>query len=260
MNTDQAESDDAFAATNTSAHPTSRASTPRPILSVLIPCLNESATVADCVRDAWTGIGHLNIPAEVVVVDNGSKDGSADLATLAGARVVYEPTRGYGAAIRAGINACRGDYVIYADADRSYDLTQLGAIWASLNAGHDLVIGNRFAGVIAPGAMPWSHRRLGNPWLSALGRRLLHTDVGDFHCGIRGLRKTSILSLHLRTNGMEFASEIIASAVRQRLSISQVPVDLAVDGRPAHAHSHLRPYRDALRHVRVIIKLRTRDS
>jgi len=175
-------------------------------LSVVLPCLNEAETVATCVGKAKRWLHDAGVDGEVVVADNGSTDGSQELAEAAGARVVSVRRKGYGNALISGIRAARGTYVIMADADDSYDLENLGPFLAQLRQGDDLVMGNRFRGGIAPGAMPWLHRFVGNPVLSGIGRLFFHTSVRDFHCGMRGFRKDAILDLGLRSGGMEFAS------------------------------------------------------
>src|SRR5580765_613787 len=176
-------------------------------LTVVLPCLNEAETVAVCVAKAKRWLRDAGVVGEVVVADNGSTDGSPELAEEAGARVVTVPRKGYGNALMSGIRAARGTYVIMADADDSYDLENLGPFLAQLRNGDDLVMGNRFRGGIERGAMPWLHRRVGNPVLSGIGRLFFRTPVRDFHCGIRGFRKDAILGLGLRSEGMEFASE-----------------------------------------------------
>jgi glycosyltransferase involved in cell wall biosynthesis len=228
-----------------------------PEFTILMPCLNEAETVATCVGKALAFLARAGIAGEVLVADNGSTDGSAALAEHAGARVIAVKERGYGAALRAGIAAAQGRFVIMGDADDSYDFARLDAFVAKLRGGCDLVVGNRFAGGVAPGAMPFLHRYLGNPVLSLIGRMLFHPGVGDFHCGLRGFRRDAILGLDLRTSGMEFASEMVASAALARLAIAEVPTTLAVAGRSRR--SHLRTWRDGWRHLRFLVMLGLRS-
>jgi glycosyltransferase involved in cell wall biosynthesis len=220
-------------------------------LSVVLPCLNEAETVALCVEKAVRWIRDAGVAGEVIVADNGSTDDSPELARAAGARVVAVRRKGYGNALIAGIRAARGTYVLMADADDSYDLENLGPFLQQLRNGDDLVMGNRFAGGIEPGAMPWLHRRIGNPVLSGLGRLFFRTPVRDFHCGIRAFRKDAILDLGLRAGGMEFASEMIVKASLADLRISEVPTTLRPDGRSRAPH--LRSFRDGWRHLRFLL-------
>ena len=182
-------------------------------LSVVLPCLNEAETLAVCISKALESMDRLGIRGEVVVADNGSTDGSQAIAVAAGARVVDVDRRGYGAAVHSGIHAARGVFVLMADADDSYALDDIGLYVEKLREGADLVMGNRFQGGIAPGAMPWLHRYLGNPILSFLGRKFFDIPVGDFHCGMRAFRRESILGLGMRTDGMEFASEMVGQGI-----------------------------------------------
>jgi hypothetical protein len=220
-------------------------------LTVVMPCLNEAETVATCIRNAVTFLAEHCIDGEVVVADNGSTDGSDQLAREAGARVVSVPERGYGNALLGGITAARGRYVIMGDADDSYDFTALMPFVDRLRAGADLVMGNRFKGGIAPGAMPALHRYLGNPGLSFIGRLLFRNKVGDFHCGLRGFRRDSMLSLALQASGMEFASEMVVKATLAGQRIEEVPTTLSPDGRSRRPH--LRSWRDGWRHVRFLL-------
>lgn len=220
-------------------------------VTVVLPCLNESETVATCVRKARSCLDHLGVCGEVVVADNGSTDGSQELAARAGARVVAIPHRGYGAALMGGIEAARGRHVIMADADDSYDLEGLGPFIEELRDGADLVMGNRFAGGIEPGAMPALHRWVGNPALSFIGRLLFRTHIGDFHCGMRGFRRQAIIDLDLRTTGMEFASEMVVRASLAGLDVREVPTTLRPDGRTRKPH--LRTWRDGWRHLRFLL-------
>jgi hypothetical protein len=221
-------------------------------VTVLLPCLNEAETVAVCVQKAVRCLDELGVDGEVLVSDNGSTDGSQELARANGARVVTAPVRGYGGALLAGIEAARGRYVIMADADDSYDLAGLGPFIERLREGHDVVMGNRFAGGIAPGAMPFLHRYLGNPVLSRIGRTLFGLrGVGDFHCGIRGFDRDRIRALGLCMPGMEFASELVVRAALAGYSVVEVPTSLKPDGRSRPPH--LRRWRDGWRHLRFLL-------
>jgi len=220
-------------------------------LSIVMPCLNEAPTVADCVKQARAALAKYGIDGEIVVADNGSTDGSRELAAAAGARVVPVPQRGYGSALLTGIASARGEYVVMGDADGSYDFFAIDAFLAKLREGYDLVMGNRFRGGVAAGAMPFLHRYLGNPVLSFLGRLFFSSEVGDFHSGLRGFRRSPILALDLRTTGMEFASEMVVKASVQGLRIAEVPVTLAPDKRDRPPH--LRTWRDGWRHLRFLL-------
>lgn len=220
-------------------------------LSIVMPCLNEAATLGGCIAKARSFLGGRNIVGEIVVADNGSSDGSQAIARANGARVVDVAERGYGSALLAGIRAARGAYVIMGDSDDSYDFSGLAPFLDRLRAGDDLVMGNRFAGGILPGAMPALHRYLGNPVLSALGRAFFRSPVRDFHCGLRGFRREAILGLDLQAPGMEFASEMVVKATIQRLRISEVPTTLSPDGRGRPPH--LRSWRDGWRHLRFLL-------
>ncbi len=220
-------------------------------LTVLMPCLNEAQTVGRCVAKARAYLERAGIAGEVLIADNGSTDGSRELAVAAGARVVPVGRKGYGAALSGGIHAARGRYVIMGDADDSYDFTNLGAFVARLRDGYALVMGNRFTGGIRPGAMPTLNRYLGNPVLSFVGRWLFAAPVGDFHCGIRGFERRAILDLDLRASGMEFASEMVVKATLAGLRITEVPTTLSPDGRGRPPH--LRPWRDGWRHLRFML-------
>lgn len=225
-------------------------------LSILMPCLNEAETVATCVRKAMGYIARTGIRAEVLVADNGSTDGSQALAEAEGARVVAVPMKGYGAALLGGISAARGRYVIMADADDSYDFSALDAFVERLRGGDQLVMGDRFAGGIKPGAMPPLHRYLGNPVLSFIGRLLFRSPIRDFHCGLRGFDRDAIRSLNLNSPGMEFASEMIVKATLAKLRISDVPTILSPDGRSRPPH--LRSWRDGWRHLRFLLMMSPR--
>jgi hypothetical protein len=225
-------------------------------LTVVLPCLNEAETLAVCIRKARASMRELGVVGEVVVADNGSTDGSQEIAEREGARVVPIARRGYGAALRGGIAAAQGTYVLMADADDSYALDDIGPFLDALRGGADLVMGNRFAGGIAPGAMPWLHRYLGNPVLSRLGRVLFRTPINDFHCGMRAFRKEKLLALGMRTEGMEFASEMVVRASLSDLRIVEVPTTLRPDGRSRPPH--LRTWRDGWRHLRFLLALSPR--
>jgi hypothetical protein len=233
--------------------------TEEPEVSVVLPCLNEAETLVVCVQKAQKSLEDLGVAGEVLVSDNGSTDGSDHLAVEYGARLVRAPIRGYGGALMAGIDAAQGEYVIMADADDSYDLAHLGPFIEKLREGHDVVMGNRFAGGIAPGAMSALHRYLGNPVLSWLGRTLfgLRT-VKDFHCGIRGFRRERIQQLHLCMPGMEFASEMVVRAALAHYDIVEVPTTLQPDGRTRPPH--LRTWRDGWRHLRFLLVFAPRTT
>ena len=220
-------------------------------LTVLMPCLNEAITLGACIAKARSSLARIGVTHEILVADNGSTDGSQDIARAAGARVIDVPIRGYGAALRAGIDAARGRYIIMADADDSYAFEAIDPFYTALTQGHDLVMGNRFKGGIAPGAMPPLHRYLGNPVLSFIGRCLFRIPVRDFHCGLRGFRTQAIRALELQTSGMEFASEMVIKAAMAGLAITEIPTTLRPDGRDRPPH--LRSWRDGWRHLRYML-------
>lgn len=220
-------------------------------LTILMPCLNEAETLAVCIGKAKSYLDRSGIAGEVVVADNGSTDGSQAIAEAAGARVVPVSLRGYGAALSAGIQAAHGRYVIMGDADDSYDFANLDPFVAALREGNQLVMGNRFKGGIAPGAMPWHHKYIGNPVLSSFGRLFFGSKASDFHCGLRGFERGAILSLNLRTSGMEFASEMLVKATLMGLRVAEVPTTLKKDGRSRPPH--LRSFRDGWRHLRFLL-------
>jgi hypothetical protein len=222
-------------------------------LTILMPCLNEARTLPACIKKAQAYLARAGISGEILIADNGSTDGSRDIAQALGARVVTVTARGYGNALRAGIVAARGAYVIMGDADDSYDFGELEPFLHQLEAGYDLVIGNRFAGGIEPGAMPPLHRYLGNPVLSFLGRRLFGAPVHDLYCGLRGFRRDAVLSLGLTAPGMEFALEMIVKAALRGLSIAEVRTTLSPDGRDRAPH--LRSFRDGWRSLRFYLLL-----
>jgi glycosyltransferase involved in cell wall biosynthesis len=220
-------------------------------LSIVMPCLNEAETLAICIKKARDYLEQHEIVGEVLIADNGSNDGSQEIATNSGARVVPIPERGYGSALRGGIAAARGQYIIMGDADDSYDFTNLSPFLEKLRQGYDLVMGNRFQGGIKPGAMPVLHKYLGNPVLTWLGRLFFGSPCGDFHCGLRGFSKQAIEQLNLRTTGMEFASEMVVKASLYGLKITEVPTTLSPDGRSRPPH--LKTWRDGWRHLRFLL-------
>ncbi len=231
--------------------PTADAADPAPELTVVLPCLDEERTLAACIREADTAMRQGGIAGEVIVADNGSADASVAIAAQAGARVVTVAARGYGNALRAGIGAARGRFIVMGDADGSYDFSRIPLLVERLRAGADLVMGNRFLGGIADGAMPWKNRYLGNPFLSWIGRRLFRTPIGDFHCGLRGFSAEAYRRMDLRTTGMEFATEMIIKASLLGLRVTEVPTVLRPDGRDRPPH--LRPWRDGWRHLRFML-------
>jgi glycosyltransferase involved in cell wall biosynthesis len=220
-------------------------------LSIVMPCLNEAETIAACVNKALRFLERERIAGEIVVADNGSNDGSRNIARQLGARIVDVPTRGYGAALMAGISAARGRFVIMGDADDSYDFNALMPFLRNLRKGADLVMGNRFKGRIERGAMPPLHQYLGNSVLSFIGRLFFNIDLGDFHCGLRGFSREAILRLKLRTTGMEFASEMVVRAALAGMKLAEVPTTLSKDGRSRQPH--LRTWRDGWRHLRFLL-------
>lgn len=220
-------------------------------LTILMPCLNEAETLATCVDKAEGYLRRSGVDGEVLIADNGSTDGSQQIARDHGARVVDIPVKGYGAALIGGMEAARGRYVIMGDADDSYDFTNLDPFVERLRAGDDLVMGNRFRGGIEPGAMPPLHKYLGNPVLTWIGRVLFRSPIKDFHCGLRGYRRQSMLDLELKTTGMEFASEMVVKSTLAGLQVSEVPTTLRKDGRSRPPH--LRSWRDGWRHLRFLL-------
>jgi glycosyltransferase involved in cell wall biosynthesis len=220
-------------------------------LTILMPCLNEAETLATCIRKARAFLEQNGVDGEVLVADNGSTDGSREIAESEGARVVPVEARGYGAALLGGIAAARGRYTIMGDADDSYDFSNLMSFLEKLRDGNDLVMGNRFKGGIAPGAMPRSHKYLGNPVLSGLGRLFFKIPIGDFHCGLRGFNTERVRALGLTTLGMEFASEMVVRSSLAGYSMTEVPTTLAKDGRSRPPH--LRTWRDGWRHLRFLL-------
>lgn len=224
-----------------------------PEVSVVMPCLDEARTVAKCVDAARAAFARHSLAGEVVVADNGSRDGSPAIALAHGARVVHVAERGYGAALRGGIRLARGRYIVMGDSDASYDFGGLLPFVERLRAGDDLVMGNRFRGGIQAGAMPWLNRFVGNPVLSGLGRLLFRTPASDFHCGLRGFTRAAYDRMAPVASGMEFATEMVARASLCGLRVTEVPIVLLPDGRGRA--SHLRPWRDGWRHLRLMLRL-----
>jgi glycosyltransferase involved in cell wall biosynthesis len=220
-------------------------------LSVVLPCLNEERTVGVCVTKAVSTMRSLGIEGEVVVVDNGSTDRSREIARAAGARVIEEDLRGYGNALRRGFDEAKGRYLLMADCDDSYDLTDISRFLDALRAGADLVMGNRFRGKIEPGAMKWLHRWIGNPVLSRFLNLLFHTGVGDCHCGMRAFSQAAYQRMDLRMPGMEMASEMVIKSSLAGLHIAEIPITLRRDGRDRPPH--LRSFRDGWRHLRFML-------
>jgi glycosyltransferase involved in cell wall biosynthesis len=217
-------------------------------LSIVIPCLNEAANISQVVHDAFAALERGRIDGEVIVVDNDSADGSGELAAAAGATVVHEPERGYGSAYLAGLAAARGTYILMADADLTYDFAEAPRFLTELEDGADMVIGNRMHN-IHPGAMPWHHRYIGNPLLSGFLNMLFGAGVGDAHCGMRAVRRDSLPQLDLRTTGMEFASEMVIRAAKEKLDIRQFPIEY----HPRGGESKLSTVKDGWRHLRFML-------
>src|SRR5262245_24642137 len=234
-----------------SVAPPAEAVTSEPELSVVMPCLNEARTIGICIRKALDSFERLGITGEVVVADNGSTDGSQQIAEGLGARVVPVERRGYGAALTGGIAAAHGRWVIMGDADDSYDFSELGPFVEQLRNGYDLVAGNRFQGGIRPGAMPWLHEELGNPVLSFVGRRRYGTPAGDIYCGLRGFDREKIAALDIQSQGMEFAIEMIVKATMNGLRVTEVPTTLSPDAEGREPH--LNTWRDGWRSIRLLL-------
>ncbi len=220
-------------------------------VSALIPCLNEENTIALCIDKAYRAFESMGVNGEVVVADNGSTDSSVDIAAQHGARVIHVTEKGYGAVLIGGIEACIGDTIVMGDADDSYDWSAIEGFVRAVDGGGELVMGNRFQGGIEAGAMPLLHQYLGNPVLSFIARVVFKAPIGDFHCGMRAFKKESILSLNLKSTGMEFATEMVANAFRMGLNIVEIPTKLYKDkrGRPPHLNS----FRDGWRHLRFML-------
>ncbi len=220
-------------------------------LSVVMPCLNEAETLQVCIEKAQRAMRNLQVDGEIVIADNGSTDGSQEIASRLGARVVNVEAKGYGNALLGGINAARGKYIMMGDADDSYDFSNLAPFIEKLREGYDLVMGNRFKGGIKAGAMPPLHKYLGNPVLTGIGRLFFHSPSGDFHCGLRAFSKAAVERMDLRTTGMEFASEMVVKATLHKMRIAEVPTTLSPDGRSRPPH--LRSWRDGWRHLRFLL-------
>lgn len=220
-------------------------------VSVVIPCLNEAQSIALCISKALEAFKSAGIHGEVVVADNGSTDGSVTIAERVGARTVSVSLKGYGHALRGGIEAARGRLIIMGDADDSYDFSEVPRFVEKLREGYEVVMGNRFKGEIMRGAMPWCHKYIGNPVLSGILRLLFHTPIADAHCGMRGFTKSIYLRMDLRTTGMEFASEFVIKATKLAAKMTEIPITLWPDkrGRPPH----LRSFRDGWRHLRFML-------
>jgi glycosyltransferase involved in cell wall biosynthesis len=219
-----------------------------PLVSVVIPCLNEQTSIAACVQSARRVLEGSGLPGEVIVADNDSEDGSAELAAAAGARVVHEARRGYGSAYLAGFAAARGRYIVTADADQTYDFAEIPRFVAQLEDGSDMVIGNRMNNIL-PGAMPWLHRYIGNPVLSGFLNLLYRSGIHDAHCGMRALRREALPQLRLRSTGMEFASEMVVRAVKEKLKVTELDIDY----RPRAGESKLSSFRDGWRHLKLLL-------
>jgi glycosyltransferase involved in cell wall biosynthesis len=220
-------------------------------ISVVMPCLNEAATIAVCIAKAQTALQLLDVTGEIVVADNGSTDKSVEIAESCGARVVHETKKGYGHAYHAGIQAASGEYIVIGDSDDSYDFSDLGRFIEPLHQGYDLVMGSRFKGRIEKGAMPWLHRYIGNPLLTGILNGMYHTGISDAHCGMRSFTKSAYQKMDLRTGGMEFASEMVIRAAQAHLKICETPIVLHKDGR--NRPPHLRSFRDGWRHLRFML-------
>ena len=220
-------------------------------LSIVLPCLNEERTVGVCVSKAVNFLKQYGVSGEVILADNGSTDGSVEIASKAGAVITHVEQKGYGMALRGGFASAHGKYIIMADSDDSYDLENLMPFVEKLREGYDLVMGNRFKGGIKKGAMPWHHRYIGNPVLSFLGKLFFKTPANDFHCGLRGFTKDAIEKMNLQTTGMELASEIVIKSSIMGMKTCEVPTTLSPDGRDRPPH--LRSFRDGWRHLRFLL-------
>ncbi len=221
-------------------------------LTVLLPCLNEEKTLANVIQEITDELNELRVKSEILVVDNGSNDNSMKIAKKLKARVVKEKQRGYGAALQAGIKSAKGKYIIFGDCDQSYSFKYINLFYKELKKGNDLVMGNRFLGKMEKGAMPFSHKYIGTPLISFLGRKLYKINAGDFNCGLRGLNKDSISKITFNSHGMEFASEMIIKIKKANLKITEIPIDFFKDKRGKK--SHLNTIKDGIRHMKVIFR------
>jgi glycosyltransferase involved in cell wall biosynthesis len=223
-------------------------------LTILMPCLNEAETLARCIEKAKLGIERSGVRGEIIVADNGSVDDSIEIAEKSGARVVQVIEKGYGSALRGGIQAAAGKWILMGDADDSYDFSEITGFVEQFQEGFDLIMGCRLpigGGIISPGAMPWKNRRIGNPILSFVGRVFFKCPAHDFHCGLRGFTKAAFWKMDLQTTGMEFASEMVIKSTFKKLKIAEVPITLHKDGRSRPPH--LKPWRDGWRHLRFML-------
>ncbi len=218
-------------------------------VSVVMPCLNEEKTIGACIKKILQVFEQQNISGEVVVADNGSTDNSAAIAQSLGVRVVHQPVRGYGSAYLAGIAVAKGKYIVIGDSDNTYDFSHLLRFIEPLREGYDLVIGSRFKGAIKKGAMPWSHRYIGNPMLSKILNTLFHANVSDVYCGMRALTRAAYAKMQLQATGMEFALEMVIKAIKNKLNIAEVPITY----HPREGESKLHPLRDAWRSLRFMM-------
>lgn len=221
------------------------------LVSVVMPCLNERETLGTCIQKAQRALDQLGVSGEVIVADNGSTDGSVEIAQSLGARVVHESKKGYGNAYRAGIADAKGKYVIIGDSDDSYDFSEIGRFLEKLQEDYDVVMGTRFGGKIETGAMPWLHRYIGNPVLTGILNTFFHSGISDAHCGMRAFTKQAYEKLNLQTTGMEFASEMVIKAALLNLKMTEIPITLHPDGRSGAPH--LRSFRDGWRHLRFML-------
>lgn len=223
-------------------------------LTILIPCLNEEKTLEKCIKKAEKFLCDNNINGEILIADNNSVDNSREIALRNGTRLIVVKEKGYGCALREGIKNANGKFIIMGDADDSYDFLNMESFIEKLREGYELVMGNRFKGKIEKGAMPFMNRYIGNPILSYIGKRLYKCSINDFHCGLRGFKRESILNLNLECDGMEFASEMIVKAQINNLKMTEVPINLYKDGR--NSKSNLRPIRDGIRHLKILFNYR----
>ena len=220
-------------------------------LTILMPCLNEVETLASCIRKSFKFLKENEIKGEILIADNGSTDGSRNIAKKEGARLIDIPVKGYGSALIGGIRSAKGKYIVMGDADDSYDFTTLMPFIEKLRKGYELVMGNRFKGGIEKGAMPPLHKYFGNPLLSGIGRLFFKTEIRDFHCGLRGFSKQSMISLDLSALGMEFASEMVVKSILNNLKVTEVPIRLFKDGRTRPPH--LKSWSDGWRHLKFLL-------